>query len=108
MRGFLAKLKILVNGHEPGQALENYPKTDRMERAAGHAGGIGRPGGNRYSSPNPTPTTFRYTGQREAEAGLYYYGARFYDPRAGEVRVAGQHHPAAAGVTGVGSVCGDE
>ena len=28
-----------------------------------------------------TPTTYRYTGQREqAELGLYYYGARWYDP----------------------------
>ena len=28
-----------------------------------------------------TPTTYRYTGQREqAEIGLYYYGARWYDP----------------------------
>ena len=28
-----------------------------------------------------TPTTYRYTGQREqAEVGLYYYGARSYDP----------------------------
>ena len=28
-----------------------------------------------------TPTTFRYTGQREqVEIGLYYYGARWYDP----------------------------
>jgi len=30
------------------------------------------------------PTTFRYTGQREeADIGLYYYGARWYDPGLG-------------------------
>jgi RHS repeat-associated protein len=29
---------------------------------------------------SPLPTTFRYTGQREAETiGLYFYGARWYD-----------------------------
>jgi RHS repeat-associated protein len=39
-------------------------------------------GGNRYTS-GTTPTSFRYTGQREAEAGLYFYGARFYDPALG-------------------------
>jgi RHS repeat-associated protein len=31
-----------------------------------------------------TPTTYRFTGQREqAEIGLYYYGARWYDPSLG-------------------------
>jgi len=31
-----------------------------------------------------TPTTYRYTGQRqEAALGLYYYGARWYDPALG-------------------------
>ena len=39
-------------------------------------------GGTRYSS-GTTPTSYRYTGQREAEVGLYYYGARFYDPALG-------------------------
>jgi RHS repeat-associated protein len=33
---------------------------------------------------NPLPTTFRYTGQREsASFGMYYYGARWYDPSLG-------------------------
>jgi len=37
-------------------------------------------GDQRYSS-GTTPTTYRYTGQRqEASIGLYYYGARWYDP----------------------------
>jgi RHS repeat-associated protein len=33
---------------------------------------------------SPLPTTFRYTGQREsASLGLYFYGARWYDPALG-------------------------
>jgi RHS repeat-associated protein len=39
-------------------------------------------GGTRYTY-GTTPTSFRYTGQREAEVGLYYYGARYYDPSLG-------------------------
>jgi RHS repeat-associated protein len=39
-------------------------------------------GGTRYSS-GTTPTSYRYTGQREAEVGLYYYNARFYDASLG-------------------------
>ncbi len=37
-------------------------------------------GETRYSSGS-TPTTYHFTGQREdASIGLYYYGARYYDP----------------------------
>jgi RHS repeat-associated protein len=38
-------------------------------------------GEKRYSiGVSPLPTTFRFTGQREAESlGLYFYGARWYD-----------------------------
>jgi RHS repeat-associated protein len=36
-------------------------------------------GETRYTA-GTTPTNFRYTGQRQAEAGLYYYVARMYDP----------------------------
>ena len=39
-------------------------------------------GGTRYTY-GTTPTSYRYTGQREAEVGLYYYGARYYDPQLG-------------------------
>jgi len=39
-------------------------------------------GGTRYDT-GTTPTSYRYTGQREAEVGLYYYGARYYDPLLG-------------------------
>jgi RHS repeat-associated protein len=28
-------------------------------------------------------TSFKYTGQRQAEAGLYFYNARWYDPKTG-------------------------
>jgi RHS repeat-associated protein len=39
-------------------------------------------GEQRFPDPvsgSPLPTTFRYTGQREASFGLYFYGARWYD-----------------------------
>ena len=36
-------------------------------------------GETRYNE-GTTPTSYHYTGQREAEAGLYFYNARFYDP----------------------------
>jgi RHS repeat-associated protein len=40
-------------------------------------------GVTRFSS-GTTPTSYRYTGQREeAGLGLYYYGARWYDPALG-------------------------
>jgi RHS repeat-associated protein len=40
-------------------------------------------GETRYTS-GTAPTTFKYTGQREeASFGLYYYGARWYDPALG-------------------------
>ncbi len=40
-------------------------------------------GTERYTS-GTTPTTFHFTGQRlESTIGLYYYGARWYDPAAG-------------------------
>ena len=40
-------------------------------------------GATRFTS-GTTPTTYRYTGQREeAGLGLYYYGARWYDPALG-------------------------
>ena len=37
----------------------------------------------RYAVGN-TPTDYRYTGQlQQADIGLYYYGARWYDPALG-------------------------
>ena len=40
-------------------------------------------GETRYAKNN-TPTDYRYTGQlQQAEIGLYYYGARWYDPMLG-------------------------
>ena len=56
--------------------------------AAGPPAGEFRPpasgGGQGGRSAGTTPTTYRYTGQRsEATIGLYYYGARWYDPALG-------------------------
>jgi RHS repeat-associated protein len=39
-------------------------------------------GGGRYTFGS-IQTTFKYTGQRQAEAGLYFYNARWYDPEVG-------------------------
>ena len=39
-------------------------------------------GTERYTS-GAAPTSYKYTGQREAEAGLYFYNARYYDPSLG-------------------------
>jgi RHS repeat-associated protein len=39
--------------------------------------------GETRASSGATPTSIRYTGQREAEAGLYFYQARWYDPALG-------------------------
>jgi RHS repeat-associated protein len=40
-----------------------------------------------WGSDSPIPTnigtSFKYTGQRQAEAGLYFYNARWYDPEIG-------------------------
>lgn len=40
-------------------------------------------GGTRYTY-GTTPTAYRFTGQRlDNSVGLYYYGARYYDPALG-------------------------
>jgi RHS repeat-associated protein len=39
-------------------------------------------GSDRLTPPG-IGTSFKYTGQRQAEAGLYYYNARWYDPLTG-------------------------
>jgi RHS repeat-associated protein len=39
-------------------------------------------GGERYTWGSIN-TTFKYTGQRQEEAGLYFYNARWYDPQIG-------------------------
>jgi RHS repeat-associated protein len=39
--------------------------------------------GETRTSTGSIPTQKKYTGQLETEAGLYYYGARFYDPALG-------------------------
>ncbi|CAG1008547.1 hypothetical protein ANRL4_03903, partial [Anaerolineae bacterium] len=56
-------------------------------------------GETRYSS-GATPTTYRYTGQRqEAGIGLYYYGARWYDPALGRFAQADSIVPGSNGST---------
>ncbi len=49
-----------------------------------------KPWGEYRGTPfGTTPTTYRYTGQREdASIGLYYYGARYYDPALGRFYAA--------------------
>ena len=43
-----------------------------------------RPWGETRVNSGTTLTTWRFTGQREdATIGLYYYGARYYDPQLG-------------------------
>ncbi len=43
-----------------------------------------RPWGQNHIVFAKTPTTYRYTGQREeARLGLYYYGERWHDPALG-------------------------
>lgn len=43
-----------------------------------------RPWGESRNPTGTTPTTYRFTGQREqSEIGLYYYGARWMDPALG-------------------------
>jgi RHS repeat-associated protein len=50
-------------------------------------------GGLRYSSGTP-PTDFGFTGQRaDAATGLDYYGARYYDPAAGQFASADSATP---------------
>ncbi len=52
-------------------------------------------GDKRYTD-GTTPTTLRYTGQREEEdIGLYYYGARWYDPALGRFTQADTILPSA-------------
>jgi RHS repeat-associated protein len=55
-------------------------------------------GGERYSLGS-IQTTFKYTGQREAEAGLYFYNARWYDPEVGRFIQADTDVPESQGST---------
>ena len=63
-------------------------------------------GEQRYAS-GTTPTTYRYTGQREqSQLSIYYYGARWYDPSIIPFPVARQHRSVRESrCPGVGSIC---
>jgi RHS repeat-associated protein len=52
--------------------------------------------GETRGSTGTTPTSIRYTGQREAEAGLYFYQARWYDPALGRFAQADTVVPVAS------------
>ena len=41
------------------------------------------PYGDSRNSPSELPTDRLFTGQRYDDTGLYYYGARYYDPKIG-------------------------
>jgi len=59
---------------------------------------LSKGGETRYTS-GTTPTTYRYTGQREeASFGLYYYNARWYDPQLGRFAQADSIVPGEEGV----------
>ena len=50
----------------------------------GPQAGVDKPWGETRVATGSTPTTWRFTGQREdATIGLYYFGARYYDPKLG-------------------------
>ena len=55
-------------------------------------------GGRRYANGS-IPTTFQYTGQRlDSGIGLYFYGARYYDPAAGRFIQPDTNVPESQGV----------
>jgi RHS repeat-associated protein len=75
-----------------GTTMLNYLLSDHLGSTnvtANSSGGwqgdlLYKPWGEIRYTWGTTPTTYRYTGQREqAEIGLYYYGARWYDPALG-------------------------
>jgi hypothetical protein len=60
-------------------------------------------GEQRYAS-GTTPTTYRYTGQREqSQLSIYFYGARWYDPII-QIPAARYYH-LWDGVSSLGSLC---
>jgi RHS repeat-associated protein len=62
-------------------------------------------GATRFTS-GTTPTSYRFTGQREEAAlGLYYYNARWYDPTLGHFVAAGQHGAGRGQCAGLPSLC---
>ena len=78
MRGTDGVLKFLLEDHLGSQAITASSSGVMSGEIRYYPWGT-----DRYTSGS-TPTTFRFTGQRnESGIGLYYYGARWYDPAVG-------------------------
>jgi RHS repeat-associated protein len=87
-----------------GTTMLNYLLSDHLGSTnvtATSSGGwqgdlLYKPWGETRFTWGTTPTTYRFTGQREqAEIGLYYYGARWYDPYLGRFAQADNIIPGA-------------
>ncbi len=75
MRTGSSTLNYLLGDHLGSQAITTDSNGNRTGEIRYNPWGTGR-----YSS-GTTPTTYHFTGQRlESALGLYYYGARWYDP----------------------------
>ncbi len=78
MRTGSSTLNYLLGDHLGSQAITTDSNGNRTGEIRYNPWGT-----ERYSS-GTTPTTYHFTGQRlESALGLYYYGARWYDPMAG-------------------------
>ncbi len=65
-----------------------------------------RPFGVTRFASGTTPTSVRFTGQREEAAlGLYFYNARWYDPAPGVLPLAGQRRTGGGQCAGLPSLC---
>jgi RHS repeat-associated protein len=69
----------------------SYVLQDHLGSTAGTVNGSGAvvstvkyfPYGSTMASTGTLPTDKKFTGQRQDNTGLYYYGARYYDPEIG-------------------------
>ena len=78
MRTGSSTLNYLLGDHLGSQAITTNSSGVKSAEVRYYPWGT-----TRYTS-GTTPTTFKFTGQRyESGIGLYFYGARFYDPSAG-------------------------
>ena len=78
MRTGSSTLNYLLGDHLGSQAITTNSSGSKSAEIRYYPWGT-----ERYTS-GTTPTTYHFTGQRlESSIGLYYYGARWYDPAAG-------------------------